>query len=63
VPDCGLAGENPGSGRGPFEIAGASLPPARIKPSITAPKVMKEKFPKGWKALKPYRRMTPQSNK
>jgi alkyl hydroperoxide reductase subunit AhpC len=34
-----------------------------IVPSITDPKVMKEKFPKGWKELKPYLRMTPQPNK
>jgi alkyl hydroperoxide reductase subunit AhpC len=34
-----------------------------IVPSITDPKVMKEKFPKGWKELRPYLRMTPQPNK
>ncbi|HKD66784.1 MAG TPA: peroxiredoxin [Candidatus Binataceae bacterium] len=34
-----------------------------IVPSLTDPKVMKEKFPKGWKELKPYLRMTPQPNK
>ena len=34
-----------------------------IVPSITDPNVMKEKFPKGWKELKPYLRMTPQPNK
>ena len=30
-----------------------------IVPSLTDPKIMKEKFPKGWKELKPYLRMTP----
>ena len=34
-----------------------------IVPSLTDPKVMKEKFPKGWKELRPYLRMTPQPNK
>jgi thioredoxin-dependent peroxiredoxin len=34
-----------------------------IVPSITDPKVMKDKFPKGWNELKPYLRMTPQPNK
>ena len=34
-----------------------------IVPSITDPAVMKQKFPKGWKELKPYLRMTPQPNK
>jgi alkyl hydroperoxide reductase subunit AhpC len=34
-----------------------------IVPSITDPKVMKEKFPKGWTELRPYLRMTPQPNK
>ena len=34
-----------------------------IVPALTDPKVMKEKFPKGWKELKPYLRMTPQPNK
>jgi len=34
-----------------------------IVPSLTDPKVMKEKFPKGWRELKPYLRMTPQPNK
>lgn len=31
-----------------------------ILPSVTDPKVLKEKFPKGWKELKPYLRLTPQ---
>jgi alkyl hydroperoxide reductase subunit AhpC len=31
-----------------------------ILPSITDPSVMKQKFPKGWKEIKPYLRMTPQ---
>ena len=34
-----------------------------IVPSLQDEKIMKEKFPKGWKALKPYLRMTPQPNK
>jgi len=34
-----------------------------IVPSITDPKVMKEKFPKGWREVKPYLRLTPQPNK
>ena len=34
-----------------------------IVPSITDPKVIAEKFPKGHKELKPYLRMTPQPNK
>ena len=34
-----------------------------ILPSITDPAVLKEKFPKGYKELKPYLRMTPQPNK
>ena len=34
-----------------------------IVPSLTDPKIMKEKFPKGWKELRPYLRMTPQPNK
>lgn len=34
-----------------------------IVPSLQDEAVMKEKFPKGWKALKPYLRMTPQPNK
>jgi alkyl hydroperoxide reductase subunit AhpC len=28
-----------------------------IVPSLTDPKVLKEKFPKGWKELKPYLRI------
>ena len=34
-----------------------------IVPTLTDPAVMKQKFPKGWKELKPYLRMTPQPNK
>lgn len=34
-----------------------------ILPSITDPQQLKEKFPKGWKELKPYLRITPQPNK
>jgi thioredoxin-dependent peroxiredoxin len=34
-----------------------------IVPSLTDPEEMKKKFPKGWKALKPYLRMTPQPNR
>ena len=34
-----------------------------IVPSITDPQVIKQKFPKGHKELKPYLRMTPQPNK
>jgi alkyl hydroperoxide reductase subunit AhpC len=34
-----------------------------IVPSLTDPDEMKKKFPKGWKALKPYLRMTPQPNR
>ncbi|MGH7282449.1 MAG: peroxiredoxin [Polyangiaceae bacterium] len=34
-----------------------------IVPSIQDPEVIKQKFPKGFKALKPYLRMTPQPNK
>src|SRR5271155_4969603 len=34
-----------------------------IVPSLKDPKVMKEKFPKGWREVKPYLRMTPQPNK
>jgi alkyl hydroperoxide reductase subunit AhpC len=30
-----------------------------ILPSLTDPAVLKEKFPKGWKELRPYLRMTP----
>jgi len=34
-----------------------------IVPSITDPEELKRKFPKGFKALKPYLRMTPQPNR
>lgn len=34
-----------------------------IVPSLQDPEVIKQKFPKGYKALKPYLRMTPQPNK
>jgi alkyl hydroperoxide reductase subunit AhpC len=34
-----------------------------IVPSITDPKELKERFPKGFKELRPYLRMTPQPNK
>lgn len=34
-----------------------------ILPSLTDPKILKEKFPKGWRELKPYLRMTPQPDK
>jgi alkyl hydroperoxide reductase subunit AhpC len=34
-----------------------------IVPSLKDPAVMKQKFPKGWKELRPYLRMTPQPNK
>ncbi|TNE36186.1 MAG: peroxiredoxin [Alphaproteobacteria bacterium] len=34
-----------------------------IVPSITDPGQMKQMFPKGWKELKPYLRMTPQPNR
>jgi thioredoxin-dependent peroxiredoxin len=34
-----------------------------IVPSLQDPEELKRKFPKGWKALKPYLRMTPQPNK
>jgi alkyl hydroperoxide reductase subunit AhpC len=34
-----------------------------ISASITDPKVLKEKFPKGYKELKPYLRTTPQPNR
>ena len=34
-----------------------------ILPSITDPEVIKEKFPKGFKELRPYLRMTPQPNR
>ena len=34
-----------------------------ILPSITDPEVIREKFPKGYKELRPYLRMTPQPNR
>ena len=34
-----------------------------IVPSLTDPEVLKQKFPKGFKAVKPYLRITPQPNK
>jgi thioredoxin-dependent peroxiredoxin len=34
-----------------------------ILPSITDPEVLKQKFPKGFKTLRPYLRMTPQPDK
>ncbi|MES1172390.1 MAG: peroxiredoxin [Bacteroidota bacterium] len=34
-----------------------------IVPSLQDPEVLKQKFPKGWKAVRPYLRMTPQPNK
>jgi alkyl hydroperoxide reductase subunit AhpC len=34
-----------------------------IVPSLQDPEVLKTKFPKGFKAIKPYLRMTPQPNK
>jgi alkyl hydroperoxide reductase subunit AhpC len=34
-----------------------------ISPSIQDPEILKQKFPKGWKAVRPYLRMTPQPNK
>jgi alkyl hydroperoxide reductase subunit AhpC len=34
-----------------------------IVPSLTDPEVIKQKFPKGYKALKPYLRYTPQPNR
>jgi len=34
-----------------------------IVPSLTDPELLKAKFPKGYKAIKPYLRMTPQPNK
>jgi alkyl hydroperoxide reductase subunit AhpC len=34
-----------------------------IVPSLQDPDLIKQKFPKGYKALKPYLRMTPQPNK
>ena len=34
-----------------------------IVPSLKDPAVMKQKFPKGWKEVRPYLRLTPQPNK
>jgi hypothetical protein len=34
-----------------------------IVPSLTDPKVIKEKFPKGYKELRPYLRLTPDPSK
>lgn len=34
-----------------------------IVPSLKDPEVMKQKFPKGWKELRPYLRITPQPNR
>lgn len=34
-----------------------------IAPAIQDPEVLKSKFPKGWKVVKPYLRMTPQPDK
>jgi thioredoxin-dependent peroxiredoxin len=34
-----------------------------IVPSLKDPEIMKQKFPKGWKEIKPYLRVTPQPNK
>lgn len=34
-----------------------------ISPSLKDPRVLKEKFPKGYRELKPYLRMTPQPNR
>ena len=34
-----------------------------IVPSLKDPAILKQKFPKGWKEIKPYLRMTPQPNK
>jgi alkyl hydroperoxide reductase subunit AhpC len=34
-----------------------------IVPSLKDPEILKQKFPKGWKEIKPYLRMTPQPNK
>lgn len=34
-----------------------------IVPSITDPEELKQKFPKGWRELRPYLRMTPQPDK
>ncbi|HUN60263.1 MAG TPA: peroxiredoxin [Candidatus Binataceae bacterium] len=34
-----------------------------IVPSLKDPEVMRQKFPKGWREVKPYLRLTPQPNK
>jgi alkyl hydroperoxide reductase subunit AhpC len=34
-----------------------------IVPSLQDPEILKQKFPKGFKALRPYLRMTPQPNR
>jgi hypothetical protein len=34
-----------------------------IVPSLQDPEVLKQKFPKGYRALRPYLRVTPQPNK
>jgi hypothetical protein len=34
-----------------------------IVPSLQDPEVLKEKFPKGYRIIKPYLRLTPQPNK
>ena len=34
-----------------------------IVPSLQDPEILKQKFPKGWKVVRPYLRMTPQPNK
>jgi len=34
-----------------------------IVPSLKDPEVLKQKFPKGWREVKPYLRLTPQPNK
>ena len=34
-----------------------------IVPSLTDPEELKKRFPKGWKVVRPYLRMTPQPNK
>jgi thioredoxin-dependent peroxiredoxin len=34
-----------------------------IVPALKDPEILKQKFPKGWKEIKPYLRMTPQPNK
>jgi alkyl hydroperoxide reductase subunit AhpC len=34
-----------------------------IVPSLQDPELLKQKFPKGWNAVRPYLRMTPQPNR